>query len=119
MKNGNFWKLKVVQKAHKLVLEIYESTANFPKEEKFGLISQMRRCSVSVVANIVESSKRKTLKDKRNFYNIAQGSLEELKYYLVLSYDLKYICIEKSNNLIQVGNEVGAMLNSLSKKLKY
>lgn len=119
MRNGNFWRLQVVQKAHKLVLEIYRLTANFSKEEKFGLIGQMRRCSVSVVANIVESSKRKTLKDKRNFYNIAQGSLEELKYYLVLAYDLKYICVEKSDSLVQVGNEVGAMLNSLSKKSKY
>lgn len=114
-----FWKLKVVQKAHKLVLEIYRITAKFPNEEKFGLVSQMRRCVVSIVANIVEATKRKTLKDKRNFCNIAASSLEELKYYLILSYELKFITKEMGGKVMNLCREVGAMLNSLNKKSKY
>lgn len=62
-----FWKLKVVQKAHNLVLKIYKLTVNFPSDEKFGLISQMRRCGVSVAANIIEGSRRRTIKDKKVF----------------------------------------------------
>lgn len=115
----NFWKLNVVKKSHNLVLEIYKLTVNFPTDEKFGLTSQMRRCGTSVAANIIEGSRRRTIKDKRSFYNIAQGSLEELKYYLVLSTDLKYINQYKKEELLLLCNEVGAMLNSLSNKIKY
>ena len=82
--------LKVWQKAHKVVLKVYKMTSSFPKEEKFGLVQQMRRSCVSVPANIAEGFKKKGLKDKANFYNIAQGSLEEFKYYLLLSNDLGF-----------------------------
>ena len=66
------------KKAHSLVLVIYNITREFPSEERFGLVSQMRRAAVSIPANIAEGFKKQTLKDKSNFYNIAQGSLEEL-----------------------------------------
>jgi len=85
-----FEQLDVWQAAHQLVLNIYRYTQGFPKEEKFGLVSQMRRASVSVPANIAEGFKRRGPADKGHFYNIAQASLEELHYYVVLCHDLGY-----------------------------
>ncbi|MGD0224477.1 MAG: four helix bundle protein [Terriglobia bacterium] len=85
-----FEQLDVWQAAHHLVLQIYRFTQKFPNEEKFGLVSQMRRAAVSVPANIAEGFKRRGLADKSRFYNIAQASLEELRYYVVLCHDLDY-----------------------------
>ena len=81
----NFRELTVWQEAHQLVLMIYKATATFPSNEQFGLTSQMRRAAVSVPGNIVEGFKRQSHPDKLRFYNIAAASLEELKYYLILS----------------------------------
>lgn len=113
-----FWNLKVFRKAHQLVIEVYKITEQFPSEEKFGLISQIRRAAVSVVANIVESTKRKSIKDKKNFLVIADGSLEEVKYYLFLSLELKFINKEINEQVFQISREVGAMLNGFSKNIK-
>ena len=85
-----FEDLEVWRKAHALALLIYRSTGGFPAEERFGLTSQMRRAAVSVAANIAEGAKKRTSRDQLRFYNIAQGSLEELRYYLMLSADLGY-----------------------------
>lgn len=71
-----FEDLEVWQKAHWLVLNIYKITADFPAEEKFGLISQMRRAAISIPANVVEGYKKRSPRDKANFYNMAQASLE-------------------------------------------
>ncbi|MCK4307139.1 four helix bundle protein [candidate division WOR-3 bacterium] len=106
-----FEDLVVWQKAHRLALEIYKITKDYPVEEKFALISQMRRAAVSIPANIVEGFKKRGLKDKANFYNIAQGSLEELRYYLILSKDLGYI--EDRQDLANAVDEVGKMLYAL------
>lgn len=106
-----FEDLTVWKKSHELVLEIYNLTKDFPSEEKFGLVSQMRRAAVSVAANIAEGFKRKGTKDKINFYNISQGSLSELQYYIILVKDLGYkIKIDKLENLI---TDIGKMLNGL------
>lgn len=113
-----FWNLKVFRKAHQLVIEVYKITEQFPSEEKFGLISQIRRAAVSVVANIVESTKRKSIKDKKNFLVISDGSLEEVKYYLFLSLELKFINKEINEQVFQISREVGAMLNGFSKSIK-
>jgi len=86
----NFEDLLVWQKAHMFVLSIYKLTALFPREELFGLTSQFRRAAVSVAANIAEGYKKKGVKDKLRFYNISQGSLEECRYYIILSQDLNY-----------------------------
>ena len=85
-----FEDLDVWRQAHALVLEVYRLTGGFPNDEKFGLVSQMRRAAVSVPANIAEGFKKRGSKDKANFYNIAQGSLEELRYYFILAHDLGY-----------------------------
>ena len=91
MKTKRFEDVIVWQKSHVLVLEIYKMTKLFPQDERFGLISQMRRCAISVPANIAEGYRKRGIKDKLRFYNIAQGSLDELRYYLILSKDLGYV----------------------------
>jgi four helix bundle protein len=86
----NFQDLVVWQKAHRFVLSVYGYTEAFPKNELYGLTSQLRRSAVSIPANIAEGFKKKTRPDKAKFMNIAQGSLEETRYYLILSKDLDY-----------------------------
>jgi len=111
-----FEDLVVWKRAHALVLEIYRITRDYPKDEKFSLVSQMRRAAVSVAANIAEGFKKRTLRDKSNFYNISQGSLEELRYYLILSADLGYL---KPNEDLKVfTEEIGRMLNGLIKSMQ-
>ena len=106
-----FEDLIVWKKSHDLVLEIYRITKDFPSEEKFGLVSQMRRAAVSIPANIAEGFKRRGVKDKIHFYNISQGSLSELQYYSTLVRDLGFkINLDKVNNFII---EIGKMLNGL------
>jgi four helix bundle protein len=78
------------QRAHQLTLSVYQMTAGFPKHEMFGLTSQLRRAAVSVAANIAEGFKRRGRADKVRFLNIAQASLEECRYYLILTQDLGY-----------------------------
>ncbi len=107
----SFQDLLVWQKAHALVLQVYRVTRSFPAEEKFGLISQMRRAAVSIPANIAEGFKKQGRKDKAKFYNIAQGSLEELRYYIILSTDLHYL--EDPDDLALAIDEVGKMLHGL------
>lgn len=114
----NFKKLKVWLKAHLLVLEIYKITNTFPSSEKFCLNSQMRRAAISVAANIAEGSKRKTPKDRKHFLMIAETSLEELKYYLLLAYDLKYINKKIGIKVTEQAREVGKMITGFSRSIK-
>lgn len=85
-----FQELIVWQKAHELVLSVYRHSESYPKSELYGLTSQMRRAAVSIPANIAEGFKKKTRPDKARYLNIAQGSLEECRYYLILAQDLSY-----------------------------
>jgi four helix bundle protein len=111
----DFRDLKVWQKAHQSVLDTYEVTQGFPAQERFGLTSQMRRAAISIPANIAEGFKKRSQRDKANFYNIGQGSLEELRYYLILARDLGYY--ENIVPLWDLCEEVGKMLNSLIRSL--
>jgi four helix bundle protein len=112
-KNLNVWK-----KADQLVLLIYAITKKFPKEELFGLISQMRRSAISIPANIVEGYGRRTPKDKINFYYIARGSLNELEYYIDLSLKLRYMTKSEFDNLKTIRNDTGKLLNGLIRSIK-
>lgn len=78
------------QKVHELVLLVYRLTLGFPPDERFGLTSQIRRAAVSVAANIAEGFSKRGKADKAHFFNTAQGSLEEVHYYLILTKDLGY-----------------------------
>jgi four helix bundle protein len=89
-KAKRFTDLIVWQKAHMFVLSVYHFTCGFPKEEIYGLTSQLRRAAVSIAANIVEGFKKTGPADKIRFLNISQGSLEECRYYLILANDLNY-----------------------------
>lgn len=106
-----FEQLEVWQKGHELVLAIYRLTRTFPPEERFGLVTQMRRAAISVPANIAEGFKRRTLKDKIHFYNVSQGSLEETRYYLLLAFDLKYVT--RFDDLGQLADHVARLLHGL------
>ena len=91
MKIFSFEKLIAWQKARELALEIYKITKLFPKDELFGITSQMRRCSVSVASNLAEGSGRNSMKDKARFTEIEYGSALELLNQLILSFDFEYI----------------------------
>jgi len=106
-----FEDLTVWRRDHELTLEVYRRTGEFPRDEKFGLTSQMRRAAVSVPANIAEGFKKRGNKDKANFYNIAQGSLEELRYYFILAHDLGYIAEPAAQTC--AFDEIGRMLHAL------
>lgn len=112
-----FRDLDVWQKAHKFVLDIYQVTADYPRSEQFGLINQMRRAAVSICANIAEGNKKST-KDYLRFLDISQGSLEESKYYLLLSCDLGYFTNEQFKQKYSEAEDIGRMLNALSRSLR-
>jgi four helix bundle protein len=84
----NFRDLLIWQKAHQFVLRVYKETDRFPPDERFGLTRQLRRSAVSIPANIAEGFVKRGVADKLRFLNIAQGSLEESRYYLILASDL-------------------------------
>jgi four helix bundle protein len=113
-KAKSFRELIVWQKAHALVLDIYRETKSFPKEELFGIVSQMRRSSVSVAANIAEGFKKKGKADKLKFFNTSQGSLSETEYFIMLSTDLKYSAmIGLMEKAIEVGRILESYMNSI------
>ena len=109
MSAKTFEDLEVWRKAHAWVLNVYRFSENFPKHELFGLVSQMRRAAVSVPANIAEGFKKRGRADKARFYNMAQGSLEECRYYLILSKDLGY---GETRQLREALEEVSRMLEA-------
>lgn len=111
----SFKDLIVWQKAHRLVLSVYKITKSYPKEEIYGLTSQMRRSSVSVAANIAEAFKKRSNLDKARILNIAQGSLSETEYYIILSKDLDY---DEMNNFNEMADEVSRLLESYIKAIK-
>ncbi len=117
-KTTTFRQLIVWQKAHGLVLQVYKTTKQFPKEEIFSLTSQLKRASISVAANIAEGYKKKTAPSKLNYLNISEGSLEEIKYYFILAMDLEYISEAESNKLTEDAEEVGRLLNGYANGIK-
>jgi len=104
-----FQDLVVWRKAHELVLAVYSFTADFPKQETYGLTLQMRRAAVSVPANIAEGFRRRGKADKARYMNMAEASLEESRYYLILAKDLGY---GDTSSLTTSLEEVSRMLNA-------
>src|SRR5438309_3115161 len=104
-----FQDLVVWRKAHELVLAVYAYTAGFPRPETYGLASQMRRAAVSIPANIAEGFRRRGKADKARYMNMAEGSLEESRYYLILAQDLGYGDTAKLAGTLQ---EVSRLLNA-------
>ena len=108
----SFEKIIAWQKAHSFVPYVYEVTKLFPSEEKFGLMSQFRRAAVSIEANIAEGYKKLGRQDKLRFMNIAQGSSEECRDYIILSRDLEYIYMEQYQQLHNKIEEASKLLNA-------
>jgi four helix bundle protein len=109
-----FQDLIVWQKGHQFVLSVYRFTGEFPKSEIYGLTSQFRRAAISIAANIAEGFKKKGTADKAKFMNVAQGSLEECRYYLILSNDLEYG--DTSKLMVQL-EEVSRLLTSYANSI--
>lgn len=106
------------QKAHEFVLLVYKFTNTFPSHERFGLMSQFQRAAVSIAANIAEGYKKTGKSDKLRLMNVAQGSLEECRYYILLSKDLKYITEEISSILTERIENVSRLLNAYCKAVQ-
>jgi len=104
-----FQDLVVWQKAHQFVLGVYALTAGFPRQETYGLSLQMRRAAVSIPANIAEGFRRRSKAEKARFMNIAEGSVEECRYFLILVKDLGYGDTERLASLLE---EVSRLLNA-------
>ena len=113
-KAKTFQDLIVWQKSHQLVLDIYRLTKTLPKDEQYGLTSQLRRSAYSVPANIAEGFRKRGRADKARFLNIAQGSLEESRYYLILIRDLNYGTVDMYLNQLE---EISKLLDSYMKKI--
>ena len=113
----DFRRLKVWEKAHGLSLAIYKATTAFPKQELFGLTSQLRRAAVSIPANIAEGCGRSGEPELARFLRIALGSASELEYHIILSTDLCYLNKSASQDLSKQVTDVKRMLTSLIQKL--
>ena len=114
----HFKDLKVWARSHALVLEIYRLTKSFPNDERFGIVSQVRRAAASVPTNIAEGAKRRGQQDFARFLNIAEGSLAETEYLVTLSRDLGYLKSENSTLLLAEVSEIARMLNALRAKVE-
>ncbi len=111
-------KLEAFELADGLVLSVYEATQSYPREELFGLVSQMRRAAVSVVANIVEGSARQGQNDYVRFLDISLGSLRELGYFVDLSRRLQFLSEESSSVLHERYEETARVLSGLIQSLR-
>jgi len=114
----DYKKLIVWQKSHALSLMIYKITENFPKHELYGLVSQIRRATVSIATNIAEGTGRNSKPDFSRFLQIAYGSSSEVEYLLFLSAELNYVSLDITNKLNNDLQEIKKMLASLQKRLK-
>ncbi len=114
MASKSFEDLVVWQKAHEFVLAAYRMTQSFPRSEVYGLTSQFRRAAVSIAANIAEGFRKRGVADKLRFYNIAEGSMEECRYYLILARDLGYADVSSAKPLL---DEVSKLLNAYANSL--
>lgn len=111
----SFTDLNVWKEGHKLVLMVYRITKGFPKDELFGLVSQMRRCAVSITSNIAEGFSRKSFREKINFYHISLGSVTELQNQILIARDIGYVEKVNFKNIADKTVEVHKILNGLIK----
>jgi four helix bundle protein len=118
VKVKSFEDLTVWQEAHKLTLGVYKLTAGFPGTEKYGIVSQLRRCSSSVPANIAEGFGRATTRELLRCLQIARGELEETRYFMLLSRDLGYVTPKYYDEIGQQCSTVGRLINALGSSLR-
>ena len=118
MKFASFTEMPVWQKTHRLVLDIYKLTVSFPREEAYGLTSQVRRSALSISGNIAEAYGRFHYLDKSKFYLNARGSLEETKNYLIISHDLQYAELQAFQSMMDQISDINEELNTLIRTLR-
>ena len=114
----SFTDLKVWQEGHKLVLLVYKITQGFPKQEMYSLIDQMRRSAASITANIAEGFGRHSYKEKLQFYFIAQGSLTELKNFILIARGVGYLNKKDLDDLVKQANFTHQLLQGFIQKTK-
>lgn len=114
----NFQDLETWREGHRLVLEIYKITRRFPREELFGLTSQLRRCSVSITSNIAEGFGRQSGKEKIQFYFLAHGSVYELQNQITVARDVGYISGNEYESLFSLSIKVHKLVNGLIKSIR-
>lgn len=115
----DFHQLQIWQRSHKLTLAIYKATNSFPREEVYGLTSQLRRAVLSVPTNICEGYGRKTDADFARFLQISVGSASEVEYELLLAHDLNYLSDEDYNKFNSEIIEIRKMINNFINKLEH
>jgi four helix bundle protein len=118
VKINRFSELTVWQKAHELTLAAYQLTEKFPRSEQFGIVSQLRRSAASVSANIAEGFGRRTTKELLRCLQISRGELEETRYFLILSRDLKHLSPAEFESMNNRCDSVGQLINALGRSLK-
>lgn len=111
----SFTDLRAWKETHKLVLMVYKITKEFPREEMFGLTSQMRSCVISISSNIAEGFSRYTIKDKQHFYSMSRGSLTELQNQLLIARDVGYLTNEIFQDVAKQTIEVNKLLSGLKR----
>ena len=116
---GTYKDLTVWQKSMLLARRIYEITARFPSDEKFGLVSQIRRCAVSIPSNIAEGYGREGEREHSHFLFVSLGSSNELETQMILSHDFRYVDEENYQEIMNLNSEVNKMLSSLIYKLRH
>jgi len=116
----SFTDLNSWQEGHKLVLMVYKTTKDFPVDEKFALVDQLKRCAVSITSNIAEGFSRQSYKEKTQFYSMALGSLTELQNQILIARDVEYITKDKFKELADQAVKTHKLINGLirSSKLK-
>ena len=114
----DFRSLKVWEKGHEITMSVYKETKNFPKEELYGLVSQLRRASSSIPTNIAEGCGKHSDKEFANFLQIAMGSASETEYLIFLSGELEYLSKVKAQEMINQITEIKKMLASLIKSIR-
>jgi len=114
----DYKKLSIWKKAHLLAVSVYQETSVFPRDELYGITSQIRRSCVSIPANIAEGCGREGNAELSHFLRISLGSANELEYHLLLSHELKFLTNDNYQNLDKQVNEIKGMLITLIQKLK-
>ena len=114
----DFRKIKAWQRAHALTLQVYRVTSGFPGDERFGLVSQMRRACASIATNVAEGCGRDTNKELARFIDIATGSASEVEYQLLLARDLGYLPEDEHRNLTTEVTEIRRMLLAFNSKIR-
>ena len=114
----NFYELEAWKTGHDLVLEVYKVTGNFPREEQFGMTSQLRRAASSITANIAEGFERYHFNDKQRFYHMARGSAGEVQNFFLLAKDLDFITIEACNSINEKIIRTRKLINGLIRSIE-